>query len=426
MLTHTTEYYLKSPQGKEADAILRSCVHCGFCNATCPTYQLLGDELDGPRGRIYLIKQLFEGHNVSSKTQSHLDRCLTCRSCETTCPSGVQYGRLVDIAREVVDNKVSRSIIERIKRLALRKLIPYPERFTVLLKAGQLLKPILPASLRQQIPEVQKTKLLPKKIQEKPRQMLVLQGCVQSVVTPNTNHATTSILHKMGIQLITASEAGCCGAVSQHLSAQQEALNFMRRNIDAWWPYVEQGIEAIVITASGCGAVIKEYGYLLKHDIHYADKANRISQLTKDIGEILADELDTNKNLTVEHFKPSTRHIAFQSPCTLQHGQKLDGLVESILKHCGFELSHVEDPHLCCGSAGTYSILQADLSQQLLHNKLNALKKNSPELIVTANIGCQLHLQSQADVPVKHWIELVDESFVEIIRPVGAPPSARF
>jgi glycolate oxidase iron-sulfur subunit len=414
MLTHTTEYYLKSPQGKEADAILRSCVHCGFCNATCPTYQLLGDELDGPRGRIYLIKQLFEGHVVSSKTQSHLDRCLTCRSCETTCPSGVQYGRLVDIAREVVDNKVSRSFVERIKRLALRKLLPYPKRFAVLLRAGQLFKPILPASLKQQIPDIQ-PRPLPHQLQAKPRQMLVLQGCAQSVITPNTNHASTSILHKLGIQLISASKAGCCGAVSQHLSAQEEALNFMRRNIDAWWPFIEQGIEAIVITASGCGAVIKEYGYLLKQDKLYADKAIKVSQLAKDISEIITDEIVRNKNLTVENFKPSFRHIAFQSPCTLQHGQKLDGLVESILKHCGFELSHVEDPHLCCGSAGTYSILQADLSQQLLLNKLEALQKNSPELIVTANIGCQLHLQSQADVPVKHWIELVDESFVEII-----------
>jgi len=412
MLIHTTENYLKSTQGQEADAILRSCVHCGFCNATCPTYQLLGDELDGPRGRIYLIKQVLEGHDVSSKTQTHLDRCLSCRSCETTCPSGVQYGRLVDIGRELVDDKVSRSLVEQIKRLALRKLIPYPKRFAVLLKVSQLLKPFLPVSLKQQIPGIQKTNSLPQKMQAKPRQMLVLQGCVQLVATPNTNHSTTSILHKLGIHLISASEAGCCGAVSQHLSAQQEALTFMRRNIDAWWPYVEQGIEAIVITASGCGAVIKEYGHLLRHDIHYADKANRISQLTKDIGEILADEIVTNKSLTDEHFKLPARNIAFHSPCTLQHGQKLVGVVESVLKHCGFELSHVTDAHLCCGSAGTYSILQADLSRQLLHNKLNALQKHQPELIVTANIGCQLHLQSQADVKVKHWIELVDESFV--------------
>jgi glycolate oxidase iron-sulfur subunit len=295
MLTHTSENYLKLPQGKEADTILHTCVHCGFCNATCPTYQLLGDELDSPRGRIYLIKQLLEGHDVSSKTQTHLDRCLSCHSCETTCPSGVKYGRLVDIGRELVDNKVSRSVVERIKRFVLRKLIPYPKRFAVLLKAGQLLKPFLPVSLKQQIPEIQKTAPLLQKMQAKPRQMLILQGCVQSVVTPNTNHATTNILHKLGIQLISASEADCCGAVSQHLSAQQEALNFMRRNVDAWWPYVEQGIETIVITASGCGAVIKEYGYLLKHDIHYADKAKRISQLTKDISEILIDEIMTKK-----------------------------------------------------------------------------------------------------------------------------------
>lgn len=413
MLTHTTEHYLKSSQGQEADAILRSCVHCGFCNATCPTYQLLGDELDGPRGRIYLIKQMLEGDTTTRKTQTHLDRCLTCRSCETTCPSGVQYGRLVDIARELVDDKVKRSVIDLIKRWALRKLLPYPKRFTVLLKTSLLLKPFLPVALKQQIPDIQKTRSQPKKKLAKPRQMLVLQGCVQSVVTPDTNLAAINILRKLDIQLISANDAGCCGAVSQHLSAQQEALNFMRRNIDAWWPFIEQGIEAIVITASGCGTIVKEYGYHLKQDVLYADKANRVSQLTKDISEILVEEIVIKNSLTAENFKSTIKNIAFHSPCTLQHGQQLDGLVESVLKHCGFELSFIEDSHLCCGSAGTYSILQADLSQQLLHNKLNALQKHQPEQIVSANIGCQLHLQSQADVPVRHWIELVDESFVE-------------
>jgi len=407
MQTHITEHFLNTLQGKEADSILRSCVHCGFCTATCPTYQLLGDELDSPRGRIYLIKQVLEGHAVTTKTQTHLDRCLTCRSCETTCPSGVQYGRLVDIGRELVDRRVMRSPLNRLKRFALRKFLPYPKRFSVLLKTGQLLKPFMPAALKQKVPGIQKIKPWPASEKTQSRKMLVLQGCAQSVATPNTNSASANILHKLDIQLIAAPDAGCCGAVSQHLSAQQEALDFMRRNIDAWWPYIEQGIEAIVVTASGCGAVIKEYGHLLKQDVDYADKADKVSTLAKDIGEILSTE-----DLPLDRIKPATRHIAFHSPCTLQHGQKLDGVVEAILNRCGFELAHVEDSHLCCGSAGTYSILQAELSQQLLSNKLTALQKHTPELIATANIGCQLHMQSKAKVPVKHWIELLDESFI--------------
>ncbi len=440
MQTQTTKYFLNTAQGQEADAILRSCVHCGFCTATCPTYQLLGDELDGPRGRIYLIKQMLEGQAVSSKTQTHLDRCLSCLSCETTCPSGVEYGRLVDIGRELVDSKVNRSTIDRVKRFTLRKLLPYPKRLAPMLKIGQRLKPFLPATVSQKIPnhagdsppkssncsfefirtyiQNETNKFEPTTLssrhsknnldpQVKPRQMLVLQGCVQSIATPNTNNATASILQKLGIELISASKAGCCGAVSQHLSAPQEALNFMRANIDAWWPFIEQGVEAIIVTASGCSAMIKEYGYLLRLDAQYAYKAEKVSALARDIGEIL-----TTEYLDIKRISPSISHIAFHNPCTLQHSQKLEGVVESLLNRCGFDLSHVNDAHLCCGSAGTYSILQAELSQQLLDNKLTALQKNSPELIVTANIGCQLHLQSKATTPVKHWIELLDESFV--------------
>jgi glycolate oxidase iron-sulfur subunit len=399
MQTQTTDHYLRTAEGQEADDIIRSCVHCGFCAATCPTYQLLGDELDSPRGRIYLIKQMLEGQKVSEKTQTHLDRCLSCRSCETTCPSGVQYGRLIDIGRELVDKQVSRSPVDQVKRFVLRKLLSFPKRFSFLLKTGQLLKPVLPASIKQKIA------LWPDNSQN--RKMLVLQGCAQSVATPNTNSATANILNKLGIQLIAANGAGCCGAVSQHLSAPQEALNFMRRNVDVWWPLIEQGVEAIVITASGCGVMVKEYGYLLKHDLEYAEKAKKVSELAKDISEIL-----TTENLAIDRFKLSTKNIAFQSPCTLQHGQQLDGVVESLLKCCGFILKPIEDAHLCCGSAGTYSILQKKISQQLLQNKLTVLQKHKPELIVTANIGCQLHLQTQANVPVKHWVELLDESFI--------------
>lgn len=410
MQTHTTSDYLTTSQGREADAIIRSCVHCGFCTATCPTYQLLGDELDGPRGRIYLMKQVLEGKKVTNKTQTHLDRCLSCRSCETTCPSGVQYGRLVDIGCELVDSQVIRSPVDRIKRFSLRKLLPYPQRFSLLLRVGQWLKPILPLSIKQKIPARQNRVPWPENNQvdqSQQRKMLVVQGCVQSVATPNTNSATANILHKLGIELIAVSGAGCCGAISQHLSAPKEALAFMRRNIDVWWPMIEKGAEAIVITASGCGVVVKEYGHLLKHDTDYADKAKKVSELAKDISEVLTEE-----DIALDRISLSTRTIAFQSPCTLQHGQQLDGVVESLLKQVGFILTTIDDAHLCCGSAGTYSIFQKTLSQQLLDNKLIALQKHRPELIVTANVGCQLHLQAQANVPVKHWVELLDDSFV--------------
>lgn len=410
MQTRTTEYFLKSIQGQEANSIIRSCVHCGFCAASCPTYQLLGDERDSPRGRIYLIKQVLEGHTVSSKTQLHLDRCLSCRACETSCPSGVEYGRLVDIGRQLVEEHVPRPAIVRAIRFALRNILPYPRRFALLFKTGQLFKPLLPKSLKQQVPERQNPLPWPNKIypgSTQTRKMLLLQGCVQSVATPNTNSASANILHKLGIELITPTSAGCCGAVSQHLSAPQEAQEFMRRNIDAWWPYIEQGVTAIIITASGCGAMVKEYGYLLEQDALYAEKAQKVSALAKDISEVLASE-----SLPKSRINPAIKNIAFQSPCTLQHGQQLDGVVESILENCGFKLSPVENAHLCCGSAGTYSLLQSDLSQQLLQNKLASLQKHHPELIVTANVGCQLHMQSQAQVPVKHWIELINESLI--------------
>jgi len=402
MQTKTTDYFLNTAQGKEADAIIRSCVHCGFCTATCPTYQLLGDELDSPRGRIYLMKQMLEGHSVSRKTQVHLDRCLSCRSCETTCPSGVQYGRLIDIGRELIDQQVTRSFFIRLQRYVLRKILPYPKRFSCLLKPAQYFKPLLPTSIKQKIPHKQNNTSWP--AQTKLRKMLVLQGCVQSVTTPNTNSATANILNKLGIDLITAKEAGCCGAVSQHLSAKHEALDFMRNNIDAWWPFIEQGVEALVMTASGCGVMVKEYVDLLKNDPEYADKAKKVSELAKDISEILTEE-----NLTKDHFKLSTQKIAFQNPCSLQHGQQLNGVVESLLKQYGFTLTQIDDAHLCCGSAGTYSILQKKLSQQLLDNKLATLQKHQPDLIVSANIGCQLHLQSQSNVQVKHWVELLNE-----------------
>ena len=404
MQTNISQAFKHSVEGEEANDILRSCVHCGFCTATCPTYQLLGDELDGPRGRIYLIKQLLEGAQVTTKTQTHLDRCLTCRACETTCPSGVRYGRLVDIGRHYVEQQVPRPLLDKFVRYMLRKVIPYPRIFSTLLTLGKLFKPILPAVLKSKIPLTQQRQPWPTR--RHVRRMLILEGCTQSVVSAGTNLSTARVLDKLGISISAAKQAGCCGALSQHLSAHEEALNFMRRNIDAWWPAIaRQDVEAIITTASGCGVMLKEYGDLLKHDAVYAGMARRVSDLAKDISEILF-----NENIANIQIKNKNRKVAFHNPCSLQHGQKLHGVTESILEKAGITLLAVADAHLCCGSAGTYSILQATLSEQLRENKLEALQKNKPDVIATANIGCQMHLAAKAGVPVVHWIELLDES----------------
>lgn len=400
MQTSLSDAFKNTPAGAEADAILRSCVHCGFCTATCPTYQIKGDELDGPRGRIYLIKQVLEGQPATAKTQTHLDRCLTCRSCESTCPSGVQYGHLVDIGRAVVEQQVGRSFKQRLLRRALRSLIPHRARFATLLRLGRLAAPFLPARLLVKMPQPQVAGSRP--TTRHARTMLALQGCVQPSATPLTNAATARVLDKLGITLLEISESGCCGALSQHMSAEEEAKAFARRNIDAWWPAIEAGAEAIVITASGCGVMVKDYGHLLRHDPVYAAKAARVSALSRDLVEILLGE-------DLSRLKPAKAGpIAVHAPCTLQHGQKLPNAVETLLQRAGFTLTPVPDAHLCCGSAGTYSLLQPELSQQLLTNKLEALGSGQPEQIVTANVGCQMHLASQSTVPVRHWIELFD------------------
>ena len=384
----------------EAEDILRSCVHCGFCTATCPTYQHFGDERDGPRGRIYLIKQLLETNEATEKTQSHLDRCLTCRSCETTCPSGVKYSRLLDIGKAIVEEKVARKPSDRFMRWSLRKILPYPKRFGFLLFWGQLVRPILIGKLKAKVPP--KKIASPWPVSHHTRKMIALAGCAQSVTTPNTNAASARVLDKLGITLVEAPKAGCCGALDYHLSAHGDGLNAMRKNIDAWWPAIEAGAEAIVMTASGCGVMVKEYGERLAGDPSYAKKAQRVSELTKDLSEILGKEdlgaLDIKNKKTT----------AYHCPCTLQHGQQLNGGVESILEKAGVPLTKTKDKHLCCGSAGTYSILQSDTSQQLLDNKLAALTIGQPEQIVTANVGCQMHLETKSGVPVKHWIELLD------------------
>ncbi len=396
-----SEKFKNTPQGQRADEILEKCVHCGMCTATCPTYQILGDELDGPRGRIYQIKQVLEGEQATTTMQLHLDRCLTCLSCETTCPSGVEYGKLVQIGKDIVEDQVARPLSERLKRKLLRLIIPYPFRFSILFKLGLVFKSILPTSLKKQIHVPRQTSAWPDK--KHSRNMLVLDGCVQSVMSSNINVATARVLDKLGISLLPVIESGCCGAVSLHMQASEEAKKFMRTNIDAWWPYIEDGVEAIVMTASGCGTVVKDYADLLSDDPVYAGKAKRVSALVKDISEVIANE-------DLSMFKTaSNKKIAAHIPCSLQHGQQLNGIVETILTNTGYTLTQVKDAHLCCGSAGTYSLLQTEISNTLRDNKLDALQQTEPDLITTANIGCLHHLQSGTEKPVLHWIELLDK-----------------
>ena len=406
MQTQFTDADRQKPHIQEADSILRTCVHCGFCNATCPTYQLLGDERDGPRGRIYLMKELLESRDdddqVTEETRLHLDRCLTCLNCETTCPSGVEYHKLLNIGRAEIERRVPRPAGERAQRYALRKMMVEPKRFKALLKLGQTFKPLVPGKLRNKMPAAPVDAGTRPDSHRHARQVLILEGCVQPSLSPNTNAATARILDKLGIGVTPAAEAGCCGAVDFHLNAQDDGRARMRANIDAWWPHIEQGAEAIVQTASGCGAFVKEYGYMLKDDPDYAVKAQKVSTLAKDIVEILRDEPLETLNVN------ESKRLAFHCPCTLQHAQKLNGAVEGVLTKLGFSLTPVQDAHLCCGSAGTYSITQPELATQLRDNKLNALEAGNPEMIVTANIGCQTHLAGANRTPVRHWVEIVD------------------
>ncbi len=402
MQTTLSEQARALPRAEEAESILRTCVHCGFCNATCPTYQLLGNELDGPRGRIYLIKQVLEGAPVTEKTQAHLDRCLTCRSCETTCPSGVRYHSLLDIGRAEVERRVPRPAGQRMLRGALRRVVPEPGLFGPLLKAGRALRPLLPSAWREKIPAAAPVASGVRPAPRHARRVLMLEGCVQPELAPNTNAAAARVLDRLGISVVPVAEAGCCGATEYHLNAQDEGLERARRNIDAWWPFVEAGAEAIVLTASGCGAFVKEYGHLLRHDPAYAEKAARISALALDLVEVIARE-----PLDALH-KSEPKRIAVHCPCTLQHAQKLGGAVEALMLRIGFDLTPVADSHLCCGSAGTYSLTEPALARQLRDNKLDALEAGRPEAIVTANVGCQTHLNGAGRSAVRHWIELVD------------------
>ncbi|MBZ0133412.1 MAG: glycolate oxidase subunit GlcF [Rhodocyclaceae bacterium] len=406
MQTNLADFIRHTPEGREAEAILRKCVHCGFCTATCPTYQLLGDELDGPRGRIYLVKQMLEGGSYTVKTRTHLDRCLTCRACESTCPSGVEYHRLIDIGRALAEERLPRSAGQRLLRFVLREFLPRRGLFTPAMRLGQLFRPLLPAALKAKVPPRQKS--APVTRRHHARRMLMLAGCVQPAMAPNINDAAARVLDRLGIALVEVDGAGCCGAVRYHLHDQAGALDEARRNIDAWWPHLEAGAEAVVITASGCGAHVREYGYLLQHDAAYAAKAARISLLTRDIAEAVMQEKHALLELLRKSAAATRRKIAFHAPCSLQHGMQVRGAVEEILLAAGCELTPVADAHLCCGSAGTYSILQSEISLKLRANKLAALHAGAPAAIASANIGCIAHLQEGTPTPVSHWIELLD------------------
>ena len=401
MQTNLSEAAKRLPRAEEAERILRSCVHCGFCTATCPTYQLLGDELDGPRGRIYLIKQVLEGAPITASTQLHLDRCLTCRNCETTCPSGVKYHDLLDIGRAVVEQQVPRPLGQRLLHGGLRAVVPRPALFKALCRTGQALRPMLPAALKCKLP-AQVTAPGVRPAPRHGRRVLLLEGCVQPALSPNTNAAAARVLDRLGISVEPIREAGCCGAVEYHLNAQAQGLDRARRNIDAWWPAIEAGAEAIVQTASGCGAFVRDYGHLLEADPRYAAKAARVSALSRDLVEVLCEAPVEQLGLCAE------QRVAFHCPCTLQHALKLGGAVEGLLTRLGFTLTAVQDGHLCCGSAGTYSLTQPELSRQLRDNRLNALESGRPQVIVTANIGCQTHLGGAGRTPVRHWVEIVD------------------
>jgi len=390
--TQLADFIRDTPEGREAEAILRKCVHCGFCTATCPTYQVLGDDLDSPRGRIYLMKRALEGAPVTDKTRLHLDRCLTCRACETTCPSGVRYGRLVDIGRAYVEKQTRRTPRDRLYRALLSFGVPRPKLFGAALRLGQLFG---------LAPRSSKAKAWP--APRHGRRMVVLRGCVQPSLAPSINAAAARVLDRIGVSLLEVPGAGCCGGVRFHLNDQQAGRDDMRALIDAWWPLVAgRETEAIVATASGCGVTIKEYSHLLALDQTYRGKADRVSELTRDLCEVIRPE-DLPKGA-------SRGRVAFQSPCSLQHGQQIRGKVEALLARVGYELTPVRDAHLCCGSAGTYSLLQPEIAGELRTRKLATLQEGAPQAIATANIGCLAHLQAASATPVRHWIELVDEA----------------
>lgn len=402
MQTSFTKKHLGTDSGKRAEEILRKCVHCGFCTATCPTYQLTGDELDGPRGRIYQIKSLFEGEAADQKTQYHLDRCLTCRSCETTCPSGVNYAELLDLGRVEVEKQVTRSKSEQISIKLLNLFLPYPLRHSFGFKSLSLLKPMFPNLIGQKIPKIRALSSKTFIQRQNFKTVYLLEGCVQSTISPNTNHATEHVLSALGYQVIREQQAKCCGALSQHTHQHKRAKSLILSQLEAWQLiHNKTPLAAIVSTASGCGVMLKDYSRLItqKQRELYADVLDKIV----DVSELM--DAKTLKPL----LKARLEVLAFHAPCTLNHGQKLSSNLKNNLSDLGYQLKEPKNSHICCGSAGAYSILQADLSKQLQKNKVDALEQTKADLIITANVGCEHHLDSVSHLKVKHWIEIISE-----------------
>ena len=446
METQFSAETLASPSGRRANEILRRCVHCGLCNATCPTYQLLGDELDGPRGRIYLIKSLLEAPDPSraAVAQTHLDRCLTCRACETTCPASVAYGELLEIGRDAVQEQARRSPWQwamrpwlargkaaagkplprgpwqQLMRLWLGRVAPSVRWFPRWAALGRALRWALPARLRANLPQGPAVSPSPPNLLRRTRPIaasdalppakpsgrraLLLQGCVQREATPEVSAAVVRFFNRQGVETLFAEGEGCCGALNLHLDQTELARKAMRRNLDALTPLLDQ-VEWVVSSASGCGVTVKDYGRLLADDPDYAAKASRLAGMAKDLAEVAA-ELAGNEAPSNALLHPPQK-VAWHPPCTLQHGQRISGLVERLLTAAGYELAPVRDAHLCCGSAGTYSLLQPQMAERLRSDKLASLTAAQPDLIATANVGCQMHLAAAADRPVLHWIELL-------------------
>ncbi len=407
MQTSIIPQLLNTTAGNRADEILRKCVHCGFCTATCPTYQLLGNELDGPRGRIYQIKQMLEGQPADRETQMHLDRCLTCRSCETTCPSGVNYAELIDIGRAHMEKQGLRSTSQKLIRQLLGDILPYPSRHRWLFKMGALFRPLLPASLAKKVPHNRLAKSFNQSPVKAVKTVLLLEGCVQSSISPNTNSAAVLLLQSLGYKVIRESQSSCCGAVNQHLSQPEKAEQWVLANLASWSTInAQQTLDAVVSTASGCGIMLKDYPHILSQMklVERQTEYHSLCDKIVDISELL-DAATLQQN--VNNFSASNQRIAYHAPCTLTHGHKQADILFQQLSNLGYQLDIPQNAHLCCGSAGTYSLLQPEISQQLQRNKINALNKHSPDIIITANVGCEHHLQAASEVPVRHWVEVL-------------------
>lgn len=404
MQTKLPEAIVATAKGRRAEEILRSCVHCGFCNATCPTYELLGDELDGPRGRIYLIKDMLETQKVEPVAVTHLDRCLTCRACETTCPSGVEYSQLLEIARDYVSRNYRRGLLDRIKRRWLIRTVPHKQRFRRWVRLGRAVRWLLPRRLREMLPPAVPATVL----QATPRvsaavatgSVLLLNGCVQQITTPQVNAALRELLAARSIAVVELAEEGCCGALELHLGEEPGGLAAMRKMLDDIAPWLDE-VDAVISTASGCGVTLKDYPRLLADDATYGELARRLHDKLLDVGEyLLSLDLSWRK-------RDEVLAVALHQPCTLQHGQKLGDAAWRLLQNAGYDLVAVRDEHSCCGSAGTYSLLQGELSRELRDQKIGCLEAGRPDVIATSNVGCHTHLAVSASVPVVHWIELL-------------------